>query len=142
MADRFSLADHLFNAETLGRLASEYGAALPGFDADGFLHDALAGLPSRALLERLDWMADCLQVRLADDFPTLADQLEAAMPPPLDPTLRDDDFGHFIHALPGILAVRHGLEHHRDRALDLLHAATRRFSMEFFLYPAFPEPLA
>ena len=57
------------------------------------------------------------------------------MPAPLDPSLRDDDFGRFIHALPGVLAVRHGLEAHRDRALDLLHAATRRFSMEFYIRP-------
>ncbi|MGR3468324.1 MAG: hypothetical protein ACU0CI_10615, partial [Shimia sp.] len=32
-------------------------------------------------------------------------------------------------------AVRHGLEDHRDRALDLLHAATQRFSMEFYVRP-------
>lgn len=55
------------------------------------------------------------------------------MPPPLDPSLRDDDFGRFIHAVPGVLAVRHGLEAHRDRALDLLWAATQRFSMEFYI---------
>lgn len=57
------------------------------------------------------------------------------MPPPLDPTRTDDDFGRFIHSLPGILAVRHGLEQHRDRALDLMHAATQRFSMELYIRP-------
>lgn len=57
------------------------------------------------------------------------------MPAPLDPALRDDDFGHFIHGVPGILAVRHGLEDHRERALDLLYAATQRFSMEFYIRP-------
>tara|TARA_B110000027_G_scaffold130970_1_gene154547 strand:- start:3119 stop:3226 length:108 start_codon:yes stop_codon:yes gene_type:complete len=35
----------------------------------------------------------------------MADQLEAALPKMLNPTLSDDDFGHFIHAVPGILAV-------------------------------------
>ncbi|ETX30719.1 hypothetical protein [Roseivivax isoporae] len=130
----FSLADRLFNAESVGQLAAEH-AVLPGFDADRFRQEALAGLPGRGLLERLDWLATCLEAQLPRDFPAMAEALEAAMPPPLDPTRDDDDFGRFIHAVPGILAVRHGLENHRDRALDLLHAATRRFSMEFYIRP-------
>ena len=135
MAEKFSLKDHLFNAETVGRLAAEYAAGVPGFDAARFEAESLSGFGERELLARLEWMADCLEGQLADGFPKMADQLEAAMPAPLDPTLRDDDFGHFIHAVPGILAVRHGLEQHRERALDLLHAATQRFSMEFHIRP-------
>ena len=135
MAEKFSLKDHLFNSETVGQLAREYAAGVPGFDGARFADEALSGFAERELLARLEWMADCLEGQLATDFPTMADQLEAAMPPQLDPTLKDDDFGKFIHALPGILAVRHGLEAHRDRALDLLHAATRRFSMEFYIRP-------
>tara|TARA_R110002110_G_scaffold23490_8_gene89439 strand:- start:575 stop:1699 length:1125 start_codon:yes stop_codon:yes gene_type:complete len=133
--DRFSLKDHLFNPQTVGQLAGEISAGLPGFDAARFQRDVLSGFEDRALMARLDWMADCLVPHLATDFPTMADQLEAALPPALDPTLQDDDFGQFIHALPGILAVRHGLADHRDRALDLLYAATQRFSMEFYIRP-------
>ncbi len=135
MADKFSLKDHLFNPDSVARLAAEFAGALPFFDADRFQADALSGFAERELMARLDWMADCLESQLAADFPTMADQLTAALPPPLDPGLKDDDFGHFIHALPGILAVRHGLEHHRDRALDLLYQATQRFSMEFYIRP-------
>ncbi|QFT59549.1 hypothetical protein FIU94_12010 [Sulfitobacter sp. THAF37] len=135
MAEAFSLKDHLFNAQSIGELAGQYAAGLPGFDAARFQQETLAGFPERGLMERLDWIADCLEPHLATDFPTMAEQLEAMMPPPLDPTLRDDDFGRFIHAVPGILAVRHGLEDHRDRALDLIHAATRRFSMEYYIRP-------
>ena len=135
MAERFSLKDHLFNPETVARLASEYAAALPAFDAARFEREALGGFAERELLARLEWMADCLEGQLAPDFPAMAAELEAAMPAPLDPALTDDDFGHFIHALPGILAVRHGLEDHRDRALDLIHEGTRRFSMEFYIRP-------
>ncbi len=135
MTDRFSLKDHLFNAESLGQLAGEFSAAVAGFDGDGFKAEVLAGLPGRELLERLEWIADCVERRLAADFPTMAAELRAAMPPPLDPTLTDDDFGRFIHAVPGILAVRHGLEAHRDLALDLLEQATQRFSMEFYIRP-------
>lgn len=140
----FSLKDHLFNADTLGQLAAEY-AVLPGFDANEFLARVLPGLPDRGLLERIDWIADCLEPQLASDFPTMADQIEAAMPPPLDPSLTDDDFGRFIHAVPGVLTVRHGLRPERlSRALDLLEAATQRFSMEFYIRPflnAFPGPV-
>lgn len=135
MAEKFSLKDHLFNAETIGQLAAEYAAGLRGFDAARFVREALGGFETRELLARMEWMADCLEAQLAPDFPTMADQLEAAMPAPLDASRTDDDFGHFIHGLPGILAVRHGLEDHRDRALDLLHAATQRFSMEFYIRP-------
>lgn len=135
MAERFSLKDALFNAETVGQLASEYASAVPGFDADRFQAEALAGFSDRELMARLDWLADCIETQLADDFPTMAEQLEAAMPPPLDPSLKDDDFGKFIHAVPGILAVRHGLEDHRDRAMELLYRATQRFSMEFYIRP-------
>ncbi|MCR9110409.1 hypothetical protein [Marivita sp. XM-24bin2] len=133
-AQGFSLKDQLFNADTLGDLAAEY-AVLPGFDPDRFTTEALAGLSSRGLLERLDWLADCIEVQLPSNFPDMAEALEAAMPEPLDPSKKDDDFGRFIHAVPGILAVRHGLENHRDRALDLLEAATQRFSMEFYIRP-------
>ena len=132
---KFSLKDHLFNAESLSDLAAEFSVGIPTFDAQRFQAEALAGFPERELLERLEWMADCLEPQLSSDFPDMADQLEASMPPPLDASLKDDDFGRFIHALPGILAVRHGLEHHRERALDLLYVATRRFSMEFYIRP-------
>ncbi len=131
----FSLADQLFNETSLGDLAAEYAAVVPGFHADEFHTEAMGGMAERGLLERLEWIADCVEKRLSPNFPEMAAQLEAAMPPPLDSTLTDDDFGRFIHAVPGILAVRHGLENHRERALDLLHRATRRFSMEFYIRP-------
>lgn len=135
MDERFSLKDHLFNARTVGQLAQEYSTALPTFDAARFAQDALAGFEDRELLARLEWLADCIEAQLAADFPAMADELQAAMPPPLDPARTDDDFGQFIHAVPGIMAVRHGLEHHRARAMDLLHSATQRFSMEFYIRP-------
>ena len=43
MAEKFSLKDHLFNPETVGRLAAEYAAGVPGFDADRFAKEALSG---------------------------------------------------------------------------------------------------
>ncbi|MFP7673294.1 hypothetical protein ACG74X_08060 [Marivita sp. S0852] len=133
-AQGFSLKDELFNATTISELAAEF-SVLPGFDRDRFVRDALGGFADRGLMARLDWLADCLEHQLPSRFPAMAEALEAAMPPILDPNKTDNDFGRYIHAVPGILAVRHGLEHHRDRALDLLEAATQRFSMEFYIRP-------
>ncbi|KIN72972.1 DNA alkylation repair protein [Sulfitobacter guttiformis] len=133
MAEKFSLKDHLFNAQTVGQLAAEFAAGVSGFDAAAFMAQAMAGLPERELMARMEWLADCIAVQLADDFPTMAVQLEASMPPRLDPDRQDGDFGRFIHAVPGILAARHGLEHHRARAMALIHEATQRFSMEFYI---------
>jgi len=135
MAERFSLKDHLFNRQTLGQLADEFAAGVPGFDAARFLDTVVPGLEGRELLQRLDWITDCLEPHLPQQFPEMAAVVEAALPPKLDPTRTDDDFGHFIHSVPGILAVRHGLEDHPERALDLIHAATQRFSMELYIRP-------
>jgi 3-methyladenine DNA glycosylase AlkC len=133
MAEKFSLKDHLFNEQTVGQLAAEFAAGVSGFDADRFTAEALTGFPERELMARMDWMADCLEGQLASDFATMADQLHAALPTQLDLAKTDDDFGHFIHATPGILAVRHGLETGRSRAMALLYEATQRFSMEFYI---------
>lgn len=127
------LKDQLFNATSVGQLGREYARAVAGFDAARFTSEALGGFAERELMARMEWIADCIAAQLAPDFPTMANQLEAAMPPRLDPDLRDDDFGQFIHAIPGILAVRHGLEHHRARAMALIYEATQRFSMEFYI---------
>ena len=133
MAEKFSLKDHLFNTETVRQLAAEFAAGVPDFDAERFSAQALAGFPERELMARMEWMADCLEEQLSGDFAVMADQLEAAMPPLLDPSKTDDDFGHFIHGVHGILAARHGLEEHRVRAMALLYKATQRFTMEFYI---------
>lgn len=134
-SERFSLKDHLFNAQSMAQLAAEYSKGVPSFDAARFQREALAGFGERELMQRLEWIADCVSSQLSPDFTVLAKQLIAAMPQRLDPSLKDDDFGHFIHAIPGILAVRHGLEEHRELALELLYEATQRFSMEFYIRP-------
>ncbi|NDW00601.1 hypothetical protein [Salipiger sp. PrR002] len=129
----YSLADQLFNRGTLGVLAQEY-SVLPGFAPDRFVETALPRFAGLGVHARLEVIAEALAEQLASDFPEMADQVEAALPPPLDPSLRDDDFGRFIHAVPGVLAMRHGMDH-PERALDLLHAATQRFSMEYAIRP-------
>ncbi len=130
MAEKFSLKDDLFNPDTVGRLGQHFEAA-GVFDAAPFVDDVLAGMGPLELKARINWIAQVLARYLPDDFPAAADAIMAAMPPPLDPTLRDDDFGHFIYAPLGVFVEDHGLEGHLNRSLDLLEAITQRFSMEY-----------
>lgn len=132
MAERFLLKDHLFNAETVGALAARFAAADPGFDADAFTARCLSRFPELELKARIAWIAEVLENHLPRDFPAAAGRIEAALPPPLDPARSDDDFGHFIHAPLGVYAERNGMDH-PERALNLLHAVTQRFSMELSL---------
>lgn len=134
MAGGYSLKDQLFNATTVGGLADRFRAIDPGFDP-GFDDRVLARFPDLELKQRIDWIADCLVDALPNAFPDAADVIEAALPPPLDPTLTDNDFGSFIYAPLGEVAVKLGLEQHRDRALDLIEALTQRFSMEYAIRP-------
>ncbi|MBY6005723.1 hypothetical protein KUV62_17515 [Salipiger bermudensis] len=129
----FSLADQLFNAESAGALAQE-ASALPGFDPGRFLDFVLPRFQGLGVHARLAVLADGLEAQLPSDFRAMAEALEAMLPEPLDPARKDDDFGRFIHAVHGVLAARHGIEH-PERALDLLHAATQRFSMEYAIRP-------
>ena len=65
------------------------------------------------------------------DFGNASAAIYKALPPPLDPNLQDDSFGHFIYALLGGLVENQGLEGDTSRSLDLLEALTMRFPMEF-----------
>jgi 3-methyladenine DNA glycosylase AlkC len=130
MAERFSLKDHLFNADTVALLGGQFAAA-GVFRAEPFVRDVMARMPPLELMARIQMIAEVMADHLPRDFPAAADAISAALPPPLDPGLSDDDFGHFIHAPLGVFVENHGLEDHRDRSLDLLAKITQRFSMEF-----------
>jgi hypothetical protein len=54
------------------------------------------------------------------DFGNASAAIYKALPPPLDPNLQDDSFGHFIYAPLGVFAENQGLEGDTSRSLDLL----------------------
>lgn len=136
MASGFSLADQLFNAEKVSGLAARFAAADPSFDAPGFCADVTARLTDLELKARMSWIAECLTARLPGTLSGAAPILRAALPPPLDPTLSDDDFGDFIYAPLGEVVGTLGLEEaDADLALDLLCDITQRFSMEWAIRP-------
>jgi 3-methyladenine DNA glycosylase AlkC len=135
MASGFSLKDDLFNPRTVGYLADLFAAKDPSFSADRFRREVLAAFPSLELKERITHIATVLANYLPKDFDAAADRILAALPPPLDPTRTDDDFGNFIFAPVGEYVATHGLERHRARSLALLCDLTQRFSMEYAIRP-------
>ncbi|WP_341366419.1 hypothetical protein [Yoonia sp. BS5-3] len=130
MAEKFSLKDHLFNAETVSLLGGHFEQA-GVFTAAPFVQDVMAEMGPLELKARINLIAAVLARYLPADFPAAGQAISAALPPPLDPTLSDDDFGHFIYAPLGVYVENHGLEGDLTLSLDLMEQITQRFSMEY-----------
>lgn len=135
MASGYSLKDQLFNAEKIRWLADLFSAADSGFDGAGFQADVMAQLPALELKQRISWIADVLGQHYPGPLAGVAPVLLRALPPPLDPTLKDDDFGDFIFAPLGEFVVSRAGEGDPDLVLDLLEELTQRFSMEWAIRP-------
>ncbi|MGV6803850.1 MAG: hypothetical protein ACWA49_06550 [Ruegeria sp.] len=134
MAQGYSLKDQLFNAEKTRYLAGLFAQADPRFDLDAFHAQVMCRLPELELKERMAWIARCLQDSVPGELPDVAPILLRALPPPLDPTLSDDDFGDFIFAPLGDWVVTIGADH-PELALDVFEELTQRFSMEWAIRP-------
>lgn len=127
----FSLKDHLFNRERVQYLADLLAGAVDGFNKGRFVRDVIKPFPSLELKQRIAHIAETLKHHLAKDFRDAAKQITAALPPPLDPSKTDDDFGDFIFAPLGEFVVRNGIDHRNLKlSLKTIHALTQRFSME------------
>lgn len=127
----FSLKDQLFNRERVGYLARLFGDADSRFDDVAFVRETMRGFKKLELKERIVHIAAQLEKHLDEDFRIAAKQIRDALPPPLDPTRTDDDFGDFIFAPLGEFVVRNGLtKAHLRLSLRTLKEVTQRFSME------------
>ena len=139
----FSLKDQLFNETSVRELARAVKAAYPRFDDRAFQKDALTAFPQLELKQRISHLAKTLQAFLPKRFDRTVSVLRKALPPPLDPTLQDDDFGVFIWVVPGELIADIGCREDRVAvSLEFLREATMRFSSEGAIRPflnAFPE---
>lgn len=132
----FSLADQLFNEVTVAQLATGVKQAHRKFDAKGFESEARARFPDLELKERISALVDGLEARLPQDFNRSLDILHRALPDPLDPSRKDDDFGEFIWGVPAEFVARHGVQPDRlEAALEFLREATKRFSSENAIRP-------
>lgn len=139
----FSLKDQLFNAEKLRLLSDGIQRVHKPFDRADFESAVLAAFPDLELKQRINWIVTVLESHLPGDYVHAARILEKCLPPPLDPSKTDNDFGHFIWVVPGEYAARHGCTAaHLPQSLKLLKEGTKRFSSEFairYFLEAFPE---
>lgn len=127
----FSLKDHLFNEDRVQYLAELFRTADDRFDAARFARDTMKQLSQLELKARIVHIAAKLECYLATDYKIATRQICDALPPPLDPTRSDDDFGDFIFAPLGEFVVRNGLaKKHLRISLKTLKELTKRFSME------------
>lgn len=127
--ERFSLKDHLFNPERVSYLGGLLEASIPGFERQGFESAVLTQLPELELKKRIDMIAQVLSTHLDGDFELAAEQIRRCLPPPLDPTPTDDDFGDFILMPLGKYVEDNGRNHY-EISMNLLREITMRVSME------------
>ncbi|WP_102160164.1 hypothetical protein [Zhihengliuella halotolerans] len=149
------LKDQIFNRSSIERIASdvERSSAAAGhlFDAAAFTDECVARFAEQELKARMAWITDRLRAHLptrgGDDPAGVAASVAIlidALPPELDPTLSDDDFGDFIHQpFAQFVAMNCRTSELLGLGLDALHEITRRFSAEYairFFLDDFPGP--
>lgn len=139
----FSLKDQLFNAEKVAYLAGLFQAADAKFPVDAFQQQVMAELPNLELKASIAHIATCLMGSLDADYPAALQVIVQALPPELDPTLSDDDFGDFIIAPLSHAVAEHGCKpQYVDQSLAALREITKRFSAEYAIRDfinAFPD---
>ena len=127
----FSLKDQLFSREKVRFLADLLEPNVRGMDVQAFVRSAMRRFPDLELKERIVHLAVAMEDCLDKDYRVAASQIEASLPPKLDPTLSDDDFGDFIIAPFGEYVARNGMrKQHLALSLRTLKSITQRFSME------------
>lgn len=144
MSEKFSLKDQLFNEPRINALAVQIEAVYPAFDRAAFMRAVMQKLPELELKARISHISHCLQAHLPSDYAQALDIILAALPPPLDDSLHDNDFGDFIYAPYGEFVASYGCTaEHFERSMLALYAITQRFSVEYAIRPflnAFPAP--
>lgn len=139
----FSLKDELFNQEKVRILTASLKRVYAPFNTGQMERKARQAFPGLELKQRIHWLVDKLDIYLPGGFNENLDILYSALPPALNPDLRDDDFGQFIWVVPGMYVARYGCESTRlERSFVFLREATKRFSSEFAVRPfllQFPE---
>ncbi|MEM7132821.1 MAG: DNA alkylation repair protein [Chloroflexota bacterium] len=127
----FSLKDQLFNPAKVDYLATLISEVHTEFPKATFSHDVVSAFPELELKERIAHIAACLQTHLPSEYPVALDILLRSLPPELDPTKTDDDFGDFIFApLSHFVAIYGCTPEHLDLSLNALRTITKRFSAE------------
>jgi 3-methyladenine DNA glycosylase AlkC len=136
MKEKFSLKDALFNESRVTYLADLFLTVDTQFPKKEFIKEVLEKFPELELKARITWIAEVLTRYLPSDPSVAMKLIVRALPPELDPSLTDNDFGTFIMAPLGEYVVRHGCtDESVEQALDTLYEITKRFSMEDAIRP-------
>ncbi|MEO0760014.1 MAG: DNA alkylation repair protein [Cyanobacteria bacterium J06648_16] len=139
----FSLKDQLFNSEKVDYLGSLIGQVYSDFDQTAFHRDVVGAFPSLELKQRIAHISACLYQYLPAPYPAALDIILNALPPALDPTKTDDDFGDFILApLSLFVAIQGCTRDCLELSLQALKEITKRFSAEDairYFINGFPE---
>ena len=132
MSEKFSLKDELFNPKKVHLLANELKSAYPTFKQEEFEVEVVSAFAKLELKVRITHIAKMLKKYLSSDYETAVNIILKALPPELDPTLNDDDFGDFIYASYGEFIMLYGCsKEYLDCSLSALAEITKRFSVEF-----------
>jgi 3-methyladenine DNA glycosylase AlkC len=132
MADKYSMKDDLFNARKVNKIACEIKAVYEEFQQKSFEEESVEKFPKLELKERIYHIRDMLAKYLPNDFKEATNILLKALPPELDNTKTDDDFGDFIYAPYSEFVTQCGCcEDHLAFSLSALRKITKRFSVEF-----------
>lgn len=127
----FALKDQLVNAKKVELLTHHLKRALPNLKTNTFKSKILKALPNLELKQRLQHITNCLHEVLPESYPQAIKIISKALPPPLDPTLKDDDFGEYIFYPYSIYASKYGNnKKHLNISLKALKEITKRFSAE------------
>lgn len=139
----FSLKDQLFNKDKVAYLSDLITTAYADFDAKAFEKEVLKAFPTLELKQRITHIATCLKKYLPDNYRKATKILLKALPPELDPTKTDDDFGDFIFAPVSEFVATYGCTaKDLQFSLEALKEMTKRFSAEYairFFINEFPE---
>jgi 3-methyladenine DNA glycosylase AlkC len=139
----FSLKDQLFSPAKVDYLATLIEAVHPGFPGAAFRNEAVSALPALELKERIAHIANLLYAHLPVRYTESVAIILEALPPELDPTRTDDDFGDFIFApFAQFVAMQGCTAEYLDVSLRALREITKRFSAEDAMRPflnVFPE---
>ena len=132
MSETFSLRDHLFNTTSVTRLADWFVGADPTFPKTDFIKKVMKRFPDLTLKQRITCITHELGRILPDDYIQATHLILCALPPVLDPTQTDDDFGDFILAPLAEYVSTYGCTaEHLEHSLNMLREITMRFSVEF-----------
>ncbi|NJN33847.1 MAG: DNA alkylation repair protein [Saprospiraceae bacterium] len=143
LKEKFSLKDHLFNAEKVSYLAQALADVYVLFDKPLFEQAILEAFPRLELKERIAHIRQCLRKFLPPDYKLAVAVILKSLPAPLDENLTDDDFGDFIYAPYNDFVAHFGCDaDNLAFSLAALKEITKRFSAEDairFFINAFPQ---